>query len=112
MDSQHFGPAAIICSDRFTGCMQAKIRPHLRDIFYLCARRDAHPKIIIHCKVKGWVQRADFAPQIAAKERGLLRDVNVSLTQAVQVRLRGGEPADDLSAFVDVIRVAVNQTKL
>jgi len=112
MHADHFGPTAVIGDDGLARCVQSKIRPHLRHILYLRTSRDARPQIIIHGEVKRRVKRTDLLPQVRAEERGLLRDVDVSLPKQMLIRLRRIKFADHASAFVDEIAIAVDHARV
>ena len=108
MDSDHLGPATVIGKDGLARSVQPEICPGLRHIFDLVVRGDARPKIIIHRKIKGGIERTHLLPQICTEEHGLLRDVDISLTEQAVICLRRIKFADHLSSFVDEIAIAIN----
>ena len=69
---------------------------------------DAHPQVIIHCKIERRVKRTKFLPVFGAKEHCLLGDVNVSAPQFGIVCLARGELSDNLSFFIYKIAIGID----
>ena len=92
--------------------MQAKICPQARRILYRRQGRQAHPKIVIHGKIEGWVERADLAPQVCPPEGSLLRNMHITLPQPALIGLGGREMSDNPPIFINEIGIAIYQPDL
>jgi hypothetical protein len=109
MHAQHFLPAALVVHVGLAGCVNAEVRPRpAGQVFDRRAFGDAHPQVVIHCKIERWVERTNFLPIFCAEEHRLLRDVDVAAAQPMVIGLARREFADHASLLINEITVGID----